>query len=341
MNSDQNIRQEISEFCKKIGKDPLLVQGPGGNASWKDGDTLWVKASGTWLANAQKEEIFVPVNLDVIKEAVKRNDFSIIPVSATPAYSLKPSIETLFHAVIPQPLIIHMHPVCVIKDVIFSNYRSRLKNKLPVDIKWAGIDYYKPGGELAKAIHHIVERDPSIQVFFLQNHGIIVGGNSINEIENILASIFAALVSETRAPLPVNFNPDSHLKLDSSYSMIPDEGIQQLAFDKPLFDRLVSDWALYPDHVVFLGASPDCVHKEVNKSDLSKKTEHCKGLIFIQNAGVFANVSFNNLKIMHLRLYYEIISRLKVDDHPNVLNDSQINELLNWDAEKYRINMAR
>ena len=35
-----------------IGADPLLIQGPGGNTSFKSGDELWVKASGAWLAEA-------------------------------------------------------------------------------------------------------------------------------------------------------------------------------------------------------------------------------------------------------------------------------------------------
>jgi rhamnose utilization protein RhaD (predicted bifunctional aldolase and dehydrogenase) len=37
---------EVKTYCSQIGADPLLVQGAGGNASWKEGDTLWIKASG-------------------------------------------------------------------------------------------------------------------------------------------------------------------------------------------------------------------------------------------------------------------------------------------------------
>ncbi len=58
------IEKQVKAFCAQIGADPLLVQGPGGNVSWKDGDVLWVKASGAWLAHAAgKDEIFIPVDL--------------------------------------------------------------------------------------------------------------------------------------------------------------------------------------------------------------------------------------------------------------------------------------
>ena len=50
----------IKAFCKKIGSNSLLVQGAGGNISWKEDDVLWIKASGMWLIDAVKENIFVP-----------------------------------------------------------------------------------------------------------------------------------------------------------------------------------------------------------------------------------------------------------------------------------------
>jgi len=52
------LARSVKEFCGRIGKDRLLVQGAGGNVSWKDGNTLWIKASGKWLAHAETEEIF-------------------------------------------------------------------------------------------------------------------------------------------------------------------------------------------------------------------------------------------------------------------------------------------
>ena len=56
--SEYKISTKIKEYCAEIGRNSQLVQGPGGNISWKDGSTLYIKASGKWLANAKKEEIF-------------------------------------------------------------------------------------------------------------------------------------------------------------------------------------------------------------------------------------------------------------------------------------------
>ena len=49
---------ELIEVSARIGQDIDLVQGAGGNSSAKEGEVLWVKASGTWLAAARDQPIF-------------------------------------------------------------------------------------------------------------------------------------------------------------------------------------------------------------------------------------------------------------------------------------------
>ncbi|MYA89823.1 MAG: class II aldolase, partial [Boseongicola sp. SB0662_bin_57] len=35
---------DFRALSARLGKDPLQVQGPGGNTSVKDGDVMWIKA---------------------------------------------------------------------------------------------------------------------------------------------------------------------------------------------------------------------------------------------------------------------------------------------------------
>ena len=51
----------------RLGQDPLRVQGPGGNTSIKSNDVMWIKASGTELANAESDPIFVAVDRNAAK----------------------------------------------------------------------------------------------------------------------------------------------------------------------------------------------------------------------------------------------------------------------------------
>ena len=39
-NSASNYAESVKRFCSKIGTDKLLVQGAGGNVSWKEADMM-------------------------------------------------------------------------------------------------------------------------------------------------------------------------------------------------------------------------------------------------------------------------------------------------------------
>lgn len=41
--------QDLNALAASLGRDPLVVQGPGGNISLKRDGVMWVKASGTWM----------------------------------------------------------------------------------------------------------------------------------------------------------------------------------------------------------------------------------------------------------------------------------------------------
>ncbi|MDG2007008.1 MAG: class II aldolase/adducin family protein [Alphaproteobacteria bacterium] len=93
------------KYSKEIGSDATMVHAAGGNTSIKLDDTMWVKASGKWLMNAQKEELMVPVSISKIKTYLENNNFSesdlqrsiVLPLSPK---GLRPSVEAPIHAVL-------------------------------------------------------------------------------------------------------------------------------------------------------------------------------------------------------------------------------------------------
>jgi rhamnose utilization protein RhaD (predicted bifunctional aldolase and dehydrogenase) len=48
------------------------VQAATGNTSIKVGPKLWIKVSGTWLADADRKDIFIPVDLAEIRGCVDK-----------------------------------------------------------------------------------------------------------------------------------------------------------------------------------------------------------------------------------------------------------------------------
>jgi len=183
------LKKSVIQFCTEIGSNPLLVQGAGGNVSWKDGGTLWVKASGTWLSDAVTSNIFVPVDLNALQKAINVGDFSAKPTLISES-ELKPSIETLLHALMPHRIVVHLHAIEVLAYLVRRNCESELDSLLKDEIPSVIVDYFKPGAELAAAIKEALEGNREAKAIFLKNHGIVVGGADIEEIQLTLSLIF-------------------------------------------------------------------------------------------------------------------------------------------------------
>src|ERR1700761_5163524 len=109
-----NEPEDFASFCAltaALGQNPLYTQGAGGNVSLKQNGALWVKASGAWLQDAQKKNIFVVIDQTGAATQLAKGE---------PEYrrldndqTLRPSIETSLHVALPQRIVVHVHAVAV------------------------------------------------------------------------------------------------------------------------------------------------------------------------------------------------------------------------------------
>ena len=337
-NSSCSIRESIKEYCANIGLDSMLVQGAGGNVSWKDENTLWIKASGEWLADAKKKDIFLPINLKHLKDAIELSEFDVTP-KALSQTALRPSIETLFHAVMPHRVVLHLHPIIPLSYLVRKDCFLIIKKKLNPSFQWDLIDYKKPGNLLAEEISKKMIQNPKTDILFLQNHGIIIGGEDINEIDKT----FKGIISDLNEDSGLEFSLDkkvNNLLLNDSIELISVDipGIHNLVFDKCLYDYLKENWALYPDHVVFLG---NRAHYYDSLEILIKDLDFLPELIFIKNKGVFTKSKMSLAKLVQLKCYYDVITRQNDKVEFNLLSNHDIMDLLDWDAEHYRQKIAK
>ena len=337
----KSIEEQIKAYCAKVGADPLLVQGAGGNVSWKDGDTLWVKASGTWLADAAKKDIFVPVDLPHLRGALGAGDFAVVP-RVRGASTLRPSIETLLHALMPQRVVVHLHAIEALAYLVRENFRSDFESLLDASIAWAVVDYFKPGADLAAAIDGALIEKPTANVIFLKNHGVVIGGDDVAEVNHIVGALTQALKTMPAdiRPVPRRISAPP-AALFGRYAKVADPDVHQLALNPNLFNRLNTDWALYPDHVVFLGPRAHTYRSWKDFRSQETSLGDAPELVFIEGEGVYANKAFNKAKQVQLRCYLDVMARQRPHSAMNVLTNAHIAELLNWDAEQYRINLAK
>ncbi|HEN3625996.1 TPA: class II aldolase, partial [Yersinia enterocolitica] len=252
-----DLRNSVITYCAKLGEDPLLIQGAGGNVSWKEDGILWVKASGTWLAEALEKDIFVPVDLAHMQEVLNEGDFTSPPVVCGNS-QLRPSIETQLHALMSHRVVVHVHSVVALVHLVCDGWFEYFQSSLGDTIPWTAVSYKKPGAELAEAVFSALHKTKDAKVIFLQNHGVVIGGNDVADIEQTLDIIINSLSPALKSP-PADFHEVKSIQNDISslYSPISDSNIHELAINPEFFSRINTCWALYPDHVVFLGARPN------------------------------------------------------------------------------------
>jgi rhamnose utilization protein RhaD (predicted bifunctional aldolase and dehydrogenase) len=335
-----DIEHHVKEFCAQIGADPLLVQGAGGNISWKDGGTLWVKASGTWLAEAESKEIFVPVDLSFLQTALTKQNFSVKP-EVTIKSDLMPSIETLLHALMPHKVVVHLHAVEILAHLVQVNGRQKIKKLVGDAVKWIYVDYFKPGADLAKAVSEQLTTKTDADVVFLGNHGVVIGGKDVETVATTLHTLVSRLKIKTSIPLPENrvSRCESDF-LARGYVPFFDKEVSLLVTKDDLLNRLRHEWALYPDHVVFLGAEAFILDRNFRTFELDDIARRNPPFIFAGYDGVYENIAATAAQKSQLRCYFDVVARQGGAEKLSTLTDRQVSELLDWDAEKYRKNLS-
>ena len=154
---------------KEIGMDPTMIQAAGGNTSLKQGNTMWVKASGRWLLDAQSSELMVPMNVSKIKKALEDkkcsdNDISnCINLEISPE-GLRPSVEAPMHAVLDFKFVFHTHDININALAVQKNSKLKFENVLS-GLNWKFIPYIKPGIELCREL--IRQKTKNDNVFIL------------------------------------------------------------------------------------------------------------------------------------------------------------------------------
>ena len=192
------------EVSRKYGGDSRYVIAGGGNTSFKTADRLWVKASGHALATITEDGFAVldRALLDpmgekkysddtTLREEQVKNDLA----AACLTKDRRPSVETSMHNCLEAAFVVHLHPTLV-NGLMCSKDAAETCAKLFPDALY--IPYTDPGYTLFKKVYDKIKEyrkghgnDP--KVIFLQNHGIFVGADTTEEIEDIYASVMSKL----------------------------------------------------------------------------------------------------------------------------------------------------
>jgi rhamnose utilization protein RhaD (predicted bifunctional aldolase and dehydrogenase) len=333
---------EWQQFCAasaRIGRDMHLVQGAGGNVSLKSDGLMRIKASGRWLSEADSGDIFVPLDLDEARRRVAAGseDYAACLLEGA---QMRPSIETGMHAALPHRVVLHVHSVNVLAHATRERGEQRLAQRLAA-FRWAWIPYCRPGAPLTNAILQRIDAS-SIEpiALVLANHGLVVAADSIAAALALLGALETALESP---PRPVaNAEPPAHgPSVAQAIGARPsgDRMIDTLALDATSL-AIAAKGALYPDHVVFLGAVP-AIRDQSGLQGFRWDDDPTAPYVIVPQLGVLLRPDISANATAMLACWAMLASRLPGADGIVALPEQAIRDLTGWDAEKYRQSLER
>ena len=328
----------LNILSARIGADPALIQAAGGNTSIKASGVMWIKASGTQLADAVRRDIMVPVDLERIRAALgARADIADSPAEflARPG-ALRPSIETSLHAVFAQRVVVHVHCVNTIAFAIRADAETALTALLQ-GFDWGFVPYHRPGAQLAAQVAGVL--GPNTNVVVLRNHGLIVTAESVAAAETLLNRVTQALSLDPGADRAADMEKLALIAYGTGFAPCPDAETHQLAFD-PVTRLRAERGPLYPDHVLFCGLGATVLHPGETVADATARG-FAPGLpapviVIVPDLGVLIPQDASPTVRALCRCLADVLRRVPQGPDLTYITPTEAGSLLNWDAETYR-----
>lgn len=210
---------ELILLSRYYGSKPDYVIAGGGNTSFKEGDRLWIKASGTALDGIDKSG-FVCLSRSRLQK-ISRSGYSKDPfvregeilndlmLAVEGRQNKRPSVETSLHNLLSHPYIVHTHPTYV--NALLCSVDAEKTGKRLFGDEVLFLDYVNPGYELFKYTEEKIVEYTDIYgvepgLIFLRNHGMIIGGSDAGEIHSRSERVLKTLEAQFKHRLPPDDN---------------------------------------------------------------------------------------------------------------------------------------
>ena len=337
MNSTTELN-ELLHLSARLGNDPLLVQASSGNTSIKIDNTLWIKASGKWLAHAAQESMLVPIPLEELRHSLQNCvEFAGAGAWVNGNY-LRGSIETAMHAVLPQRVVVHVHSVNTIAWAVRQDAQERLAERL-AGLRWCWIPYVSSGLPLARQIEHAIEERPGSDVFVLANHGLVICGDGSAAAAALLATV------EQRLAVPPRIHPSwdsgflSRFEAQSRWNVPDSADLHTFATDA-VSRRILAGGILYPCQAIFLGTRVESMPECEFLPEGVEEFEHERSIPafgLVEGRGVVTNRRITASQRCVLNGLLQVVQRIDGSAPIRYLSDTEVLNLLNEDAHNYQL----
>ncbi|MFP4113096.1 MAG: class II aldolase/adducin family protein [Spirochaetota bacterium] len=368
--------ERLVELSRRYGAEPEWVLAGGGNTSFKDGRTLYVKASGSQLATIGPEG-FARMDraaLQTIWDADYPNDpnerearaLADLMAARAKGEQKRPSVETLMHELFPYAFVVHMHPA-LINGLSCAQDGERAARKLFGNaLLW--VPAIEPGYVLARAmraaaLRHEERRGSFPRLVMLQNHGLVVAADTVEEIDRLHKEVRRAIRSAVRREpdlSPQDGNDAARDRWHAAIDLAFEHAVTvEFRTNAELMRRLATEaafaplaGAFTPDHIVYAGAAPVFVSgNPINSAAglrsriVTYRGEHAgePRIIAVEGLGAFAVTESLEASDAALSLFMDevrIAAYAESFGGARHLDPHLVAFIEGWEVERYRKNVS-
>ncbi|MCK5067188.1 MAG: class II aldolase [Bacteroidales bacterium] len=364
---------QLIEISRFYGDNPDFVIAGGGNTSYKDTETIWVKASGIPLARIS-EDGFVSLSREKLSQ-IENGTFSEDPARREEEVKeqmknaiispdhLRPSVETSLHNLIGYTWVIHTHPTLVNALMCANDVEKEVKERF--GDKAILVEYTDPGYILFKKLQDRIasyEADHGLapQIIFLQNHGVFVGADTLDEIKVLYAEIDDHIREGKELLLPsVELSVYSTKVTESLASYFASMSLHTLSANCAIISHFSADKSslqliskpFSPDIIVYCKSNYLFLEPKVNAAEVAGLIEQFENKhgyypkVILQEGGGLTVVEENELSLHTVQEVYLDLMKIsylsKQFGGPHFMTPDQIRFIDNWEVEHYRRKVAK
>jgi rhamnose utilization protein RhaD (predicted bifunctional aldolase and dehydrogenase) len=322
--------ERLRELSAQIGGDPLLTQASTGNTSIKLGGVLWIKASGRWLADARHEDILIPLDLSEVEQCIKQ---TVDPAEVCAGAS----IETAMHAVLPHPVVLHVHSVNTIAWAVRQDARSQLECQLD-GLRWQWVSYVPSGLPLAQEIEKVLSNSGDTNVLILGNHGLVIAGEDCEAVADLLSEVEQRLAICPRQADTADYAFLGEMAERSSWALPEDSELHALATD-PVSQAILSGGILFPCQSIFSHSSATGLFRAIPCPDSKEQCEtryRARPFLIIEERGVVVRRTMTPSQRAMMSGLAQVVQRINSSAPIHYLTDEEVAYSARTIASRYQ-----
>ncbi len=338
IESERSEMDGLLHLSARIGHEPLLVQASNGNTSLKIDGTLWIKASGKWLEDADRQGILVPAELSECLECFRQGAPLPQHNESARGGQLRPSVETFMHAILPQRVVVHVHSVNTIAWSVRSQAPLQLAERLR-GLRWQWVPYAPSGLPLARAVQGASARSPGADVFVLGNHGLVVCGEDWQSAEDLLFEVERRLAINRRFAPPPCLGVVADLQDVCGWRWALSESLDALGTDA-ISRRIMQGGILYPCQAIFLGRTLPQLRSSHSASEMRRRVHELAesaSFLIVEGGGVLMHERITAAESAVLTGFAEVVRRIEGSAPLRYMTIEEVNNVMGADGHHYRM----